>query len=130
MLIRTKRITGCANRAVQLYSDTNNALVVGNLIDSDHSNTGIVFNGASSNNTVENNVVRVSAGNKTINVGRQYTGSGNQARNNCLWPTAADLAGSNVTQTGNIGANPQFSGHTVTNATCAAKLPAGSPFRP
>jgi hypothetical protein len=130
MLIRTNRITVCANRPVQLYSDTNNALVVGNLIDSDHSNTGIVFNGASSNNTVENNVVRVSAGNKTINVGRQYTRSGNQAKNNCLWPTAADLAGSNVTQTGNIGANPQFSGHTVTNATCAAKLPAGSPFRP
>ncbi len=49
-------------------------MVVGILIDSDHSNTGIVFNGASSNSTVENNVVRVSAGNKTINVGGQYTG--------------------------------------------------------
>jgi hypothetical protein len=65
---------------------------------------------------------------KTIYTGGTYSGSGNAVRDNCVWDTSPSLT-SNVTASGNILANPLISGYTVTNATCAAKLPVGSLFR-
>jgi parallel beta-helix repeat protein len=131
--IRNNLIADCANRSTQLYSDVDNALVEGNLIDSNHQN-GIDLNGSADNNTVRNNIVDTPNG-KTLYTGNTYTGTGNVARDNCVWDVAPELA-ANVTSSGNIVADPKISnpnqrtGSKVTNVTCAAKLPAGSPFRP
>jgi hypothetical protein len=127
LTLRDNWIYDCANRSIQLYPDSDNALVVGNLVDSDLNN-GISLNNSADNNTVRNNVVDTPNG-KTIFTGGTYSGSGNAVIDNCVWDTDVDLA-ANVTRSGNILANPQISGHTVTNSTCAEKLPGGSPFRP
>jgi parallel beta-helix repeat protein len=127
LTLRDNWIYDCANRSVQLSPDSDNALVVGNLVDSDLNN-GISLNNSADNNTVRNNVVDT-PNDKTIFTGGTYSGSGNAVIDNCVWDTDVDLA-ANVTRSGNILADPQISGHTVTNSTCAEKLPGGSPFRP
>jgi hypothetical protein len=124
--LRNNWIYDCANRSIQLSPDVDNALVIGNLVDSDHEN-GINLNNSADDNTVRKNVVNTPE--RTIYTGRSYSGSGNVVINNCVWDTASDLAG-DVTRRGNILANPRISGHTVTRGRCAQKLPAGSPFRP
>jgi parallel beta-helix repeat protein len=124
--LRDNWIYDCADRSMKLDPDTDNALVIGNLVDSDHEN-GINLNKSADDNTVRNNVVNTP--DRTIYTGRSYSGSGNVVINNCVWDTASDLAG-DVTRRGNILANPRISGHTVTRGRCAQKLPAGSPFRP
>jgi parallel beta-helix repeat protein len=116
----------CADRSIQLYPDANGALVVGNLVDSNHQ-AGIDLDSGADNNVVRNNVVDTPNG-KTIYTGGTYRGSGNAVRENCVWDTSPSLT-SDVATSGNILANPRISGYTVTNATCAAKLPTGSPFR-
>lgn len=126
LTVNNNRIYDCADRSIQLYPDANNSSVVGNLVDSDHQ-AGIDLDGDADNNVVRNNVVDTPNG-KTIYTGGTYAGSGNIVKDNCVWDTHTSLA-SNVTASGNILANPQISGHTVTNATCAAKLPTGSSFR-
>jgi parallel beta-helix repeat protein len=125
--LRNNRIYDCANRSIKHTPDTDNALVVGNLVDSDHQ-AGINLDRSANNNTIRNNVVDTPNG-KTIFIGRSYSGSGNDVIDNCVWDTHVALAGT-VTKSGNILANPRTSGHTVTNGSCAAKLPAESPFRP
>jgi parallel beta-helix repeat protein len=119
-------IYDCADRSIQLYPDANGSSVVGNLVDSNHQN-GISLGSDADNNVVRNNVVNTPNG-KTIYTGGTYAGSGNIVKDNCVWDTRPDLA-SNVTASGNILANPRISGYTVTDATCAAKLPTGSSFR-
>jgi hypothetical protein len=130
MLIKDTWISDVSARGIQLYSAVRDARVVGVVIDSDTGNTGIAFNGDTSSSVVENSVVRKPAGDATVNVGGAYAGSNNRADNNCLWTSGVETSGSNVTATGNVIANPQIAGFTVTNPTCAAKLPADSPFRP
>ncbi len=125
--LRNNWIYDCADRSIQLSPDTDNALVVGNLVDSD-SQTGILLDKSADNNTVRNNVVDT-PDDKTIYTGNNYSGSGNAVIDNCVWDTDVRLA-SDITISGNILADPQISGHTVTNSSCAAKLPADSPFRP
>jgi parallel beta-helix repeat protein len=125
--LRDNRIYDCANRSIQLHPNTDNALVVGNLVDSDHQ-AGINLDRSANNNTIRNNVVDTPNG-KTIFIGRSYSGSGNAVIDNCVWDTHVALAGT-VAKSGNILANPRTSGHTVTNGSCATKLPAESPFRP
>jgi parallel beta-helix repeat protein len=125
--IRNNLIADCANRSVQLYSNTDNALVEGNLIDSEHQN-GIALNGSADNNTVRNNVVDTPNGDP-LSTGGVYTGAGDLVRDNCVWDVAPELA-AKVVSGSNIVANPQIANRKVTNATCAAKLPLGSPFRP
>jgi len=119
-------IYDCADRSIQLYPDANASSIVGNLVDSDHQN-GISLSDDADNNVIRNNVVDTPYGD-TIYTGQKYSGSGNVVKDNCVWDTGTRLA-SNVTASGNILANPQISGYTVTNATCAAKLPTGSSFR-
>jgi parallel beta-helix repeat protein len=119
-------IYDCADRSIQLYPDANGSSIVGNLVDSDHQN-GISLSDDADNNVIRNNVVDTPNG-ETIYTGQTYSGSGNVVKDNCVWDTGTRLA-SNVTASGNILANPRISGYTVTNATCAAKLPTGSSFR-
>jgi parallel beta-helix repeat protein len=125
--VRNSWVYDCADRSIQLSPDTDNALIVGNLVDSDHQ-AGILLGDSADNNTVRNNVVDAPNG-KTIYTGGQYFGSGNAVIDNCVWDTNVQLA-SNVTKSGNILVNPQIIGHIVNDPTCAAKLPADSPFRP
>jgi Right handed beta helix region len=127
LTVRNNWVYDCADRSIKLDPDTDNALVVGNLVDSDHQ-AGITLDQSANNDTVQNNVVDTPNG-KTIFTGNNYAGSGNAVIDNCVWATQVALAG-NVTQRGNFLADPLISGHTVTNLSCAAKLPAGSPFRP
>jgi parallel beta-helix repeat protein len=125
--VRNSWVYDCADRSIQLSPDTDNALVIGSLVDSDHQ-AGILLGDSADNNTVRNNVVDAPNG-KTISTGGQYFGSGNAVIDNCVWDTNVQLA-SNVTKSGNILVNPQIIGHIVNDPTCAAKLPADSPFRP
>jgi parallel beta-helix repeat protein len=127
MTVRNNWVYDCADRSIQLNPDADNSLVIGNLVDSD-SQAGINLDGSANNDVVRNNVVDTPNG-KTIYTGTSYTGSGNSVIDNCVWDTNVRFA-AGVTSAGNILANPQISGHTVTNAACAAKLPAGSPFGP
>jgi parallel beta-helix repeat protein len=127
MTVRNSWVYDCADRSIQLSPDTDNALVVGTLVDSDHQ-AGILLGDSADNNTVRNNVVDAPNG-KTISTGGQYSGSGNAVIDNCVWDTNVQLA-RNVTNSGNILVNPQIMGHIVNDPTCAAKLPADSPFRP
>src|SRR5215217_5618512 len=80
------------------------------------------------NNTVRNNVVDTSNGDP-LSTGGVYTGAGDVVRDNCVWDVAPELA-AKVVSGSNIVVNPQIANRKVTNATCAAKLPLGSPFRP
>jgi hypothetical protein len=126
LTLRDNHVYDCANRSIQLSPDTDNALVVGNLVDSGHQN-GILLGDDADNDVVRNNVVNTPNG-KTIYTGGTYSGSGNQVIDNCVWDTIVQLA-PNVTNSGNVLADPQISGSKVTNPTCAAKLPAGSRFQ-
>jgi hypothetical protein len=125
--VRNNWIYDCADRSIQLSPDADNAHVIGNLVDSD-SQAGIDLDNSANNDEIRNNVVDTPNG-KTIYTGTSYKGSGNSAIDNCVWDTAVRFA-AGVTSIGNILADPQITGHTVTNPTCAAKLPADSPFRP
>jgi hypothetical protein len=97
------------------------------LIDSEHQK-GIALNGSADNNTVRNNVVDTPNGDP-LSTGGVYTGAGDVVRDNCVWDVAPELA-AKVVSGSNIVANPRIANRKVTNATCAAKLPLGSPFRP
>jgi hypothetical protein len=130
MTIRDTRFTDCANRSIQLYNDSDNANIVGNLIDSDH-NIGVLVGGDTSNSTITHNVIDTPNGNAITLLdtsGNLFTGSGNSSSDNCVWDTAP-RTGTGLSSTNNIVRNPQISGYTVTDATCAAKLPTGSSFR-
>jgi hypothetical protein len=127
LTVRNNWVYDCADRSIKLAPDTDNALVVGNLVDSEHQ-AGISLDQSANNDTVRNNVVDTQNG-KTIFTGGNYAGSGNAVIDNCVWDTNVQLA-SNVTKIGNILVNPQIIGHIVNDPTCAAKLPADSPFRP
>jgi hypothetical protein len=124
-VIRGNWIADCANRSVQIYPNADGNTFEGNLIDSDH-NIGYLLNNDSDNNVIQNNVVDT-PNNDTLQVGSSWNGSGNTFSENCVWDSPPDSA-TGITQAGNIVRNPLISGHTVTDATCAAKLPPGSPF--
>jgi hypothetical protein len=126
LTLSNNRLYDCADRSIQLYPDANGSLVVGNLVDSDRQ-AGIDLDSDADSNVVRNNVVDTPNG-KTIYTGGSYAGSGNVVRDNCVWDESPRLT-RDVTASGNILANPRISGYTVTNATCAAKLPTGSSFR-
>jgi hypothetical protein len=125
--VRNNWVYDCADRSIQLAPGTDNVLVFGNLVDSDL-HTGILLDKSANNDVIRNNVVDTPNG-KTIYTISTYSGTGNSIIDNCVWDTGVNLA-KNVTKIGNIVANPHLSGHTVTDSSCAAKLPADSPFRP
>jgi parallel beta-helix repeat protein len=126
LTVSNNRIYDCADRGVQLYPDADGSTIVGNLVDSNYQ-YGIDLDGDADNNVIRNNVVDTPNGN-TIYTGGTYAGSGNVVKDNCVWNSSPRLA-SNVAASGNIVANPLISSYIVTGATCAAKLPTGSPFR-
>lgn len=87
-VIRGNWIYGNADRGIQLYPNADGTLVTGNVIDGNGEN--VLFGGstssASDNNVVENNAIS----NSTIryNVESSFpgvVGTGNIARNNCVW---------------------------------------------
>jgi parallel beta-helix repeat protein len=80
--VRNSWVYDCADRSIQLSPDTDNALVIGSLVDSDHQ-AGILLGDSADNNTIRNNVVDAPNG-KTIYTGGQYFGSGNAVIDNCV----------------------------------------------
>jgi parallel beta-helix repeat protein len=117
-----------ADRGIQLYPDAQRTLVRGNVIDGN--GEGVIFSGvgstASNNNTVENNIVT----NSTIrhNIESYYpdiVGTGNVARNNCVFGAAQGDIGSayGFTATSNLTADPGY----VNRAGKDFRLKAGSP---
>ena len=89
---------------------------------------GMIFNDTPTGNVVENSVV-TGFYYPSLVAAANYAGSNNFVLNNCLYP-APYFGASNVRAGGNVVAYPQIAGFTITNPTCAAKLPADSPFRP
>jgi hypothetical protein len=91
-----------------------------------------VANDTASSNTVRNSVLDTHNDEAWI-FPNLYRGSNNTLQNLCTNPAGnyTRKAASDVV-TGVVVAAPQFSstGYKVTNPTCAAKLPADSPFRP
>ena len=93
-VIRDNFIYDNADRGIQLYPDAQNTLVTGNVIDGN--GQGVIFGGseisASSNNTVQNNVITNSKirDNLDASWAPGKVGNGNVARNNCVGGGAYD----------------------------------------
>ncbi|HEU4803776.1 MAG TPA: right-handed parallel beta-helix repeat-containing protein [Solirubrobacterales bacterium] len=122
-VIRNNLIYGNADRGVQLYPDADGSVVTGNVIDGN--GEGMIFGGGSStssdNNLVAGNVITNS--NQRFNIQAHWqgpTGSGNVARDNCVWTGqkgyySGSPAGSGIQKTmtgaqsaGNVVANPGY----------------------
>ena len=103
--------------AIQLYPNAQQTLFAHNVVDGDTPSVrgGVLFGGdsshASSNNIVEQNVIAYAATyNITSNWGA-FVGTGNIARNNCLWAGNLgdiDTSEGGFTAIGNLVANPLF----------------------
>jgi parallel beta-helix repeat protein len=125
-VIRNNWIYDNADRGIQLYPDAQGTQIYGNVIDGN--GEGVIFssgdNNASSNNVIEHNVI--SNSNQRWNVesywGTGPVGTGNVARDNCLFATNSDRyynqdGGVEVDESdsergfaayGNLVADPQF----------------------
>jgi parallel beta-helix repeat protein len=117
-----------ADRGIQLYPDAQRTLVRGNVIDGN--GEGVIFSGvgstASNDNVVENNIVTYSK--IRHNIESYYpdiVGTGNVARNNCVFGAAQGDIGSayGFTATSNLTADPGY----VNRAGKDFRLSAGSP---
>ena len=127
---------GSADRGIQLYSAPRENEVVGNVVSGGNDN--FVFDSQATTQNVHGNVV-ANAANDNVYDGPTLSGKGNRFDDNCAWlPGGAGgvSAGPGLTASANVTANPRFDSSLedgvvkVTNPTCAAKLPAGSRFRP
>jgi hypothetical protein len=130
-------IYDAANRGIQMYSHPRGVLVSGNLVAYGR-DAGLHSNSAASNILFRNNVAVF---NRTWNysAGPISTGSGNRLTANCFWNPGGSARlrlDSSVTASNNVTAKPRLDSGLgdgvvkVTNLRCAAKLPAGSRFRP
>ena len=95
-VIRNNVIYGNADRGVQLYPDADDSIVTGNVIDGN--GQGVIFGGgpdsSSDDNLVAGNVITGS--NIRWNIQSHWqgpVGSGNVARDNCVWTTRDDYEG-------------------------------------
>jgi hypothetical protein len=134
--IRHSQIYENGTRGVQIRNNNKDARVFGNIIDQNY--VGVIFDDpGATGNIVENNVITRSE-NGNIRA-LSDTGTGNVARNNCGY--SPDIPNTNlngVTLTGNVNVTalpyspePEPNADAVvSDSTCSAKLPAGSPFRP
>jgi hypothetical protein len=102
--------------AIQLYPNAQKTTFAHNVIDGSAPSVrgGLVFGGdeyfASSENVVEQNVIAFAASYDIASTWSGATGSGNLARNNCLYGGGqGNLAnGGGIIATNNLTANPQF----------------------
>jgi parallel beta-helix repeat protein len=128
-------IYGNADRGVQLYPNAQGTLVAGNVISGN--DKGVIVNERAADNVIRNNV----SANRSANMNAPTTldGKGNRFENNCVWMPGGGSGIDNARlyhSANNVTADPRYSGGfglgalEVTNPRCAAKLPAGSPFRP
>jgi hypothetical protein len=128
MLIENSWFDAVSDHCLKYSQAAMNAIGRGVVCDTPDKESSVYFGGTSSGNLVENNVIR---GRRTVWQANQYSGSNNRVVDNCLSPSGPVALGSTFTVSGNVVvADPGISGFKVTNLTCAAKLPAGSPFRP
>jgi parallel beta-helix repeat protein len=102
-VVRGNVIYGNADRGVQLYPDADDSVVTGNVIDGN--GEGVIFGGgrssSSDDNLVANNVITGSTIRWNIQAHWQGpVGSGNVARDNCVW----------ASQDGYYGGEPEGSG--------------------
>ena len=95
-VIRNNVIYGNADRGVQLYPDADDSIVTGNVIDGN--GQGVIFGGgpdsSSDDNLVAGNVITGS--NIRWNIQSHWqgpVGSGNVARDNCVWTTNVEYPG-------------------------------------
>jgi parallel beta-helix repeat protein len=102
-----------SDRGVQLYPNADHTVVRGNIIDGN--GQGVIFSGdggeASSDNVVENNVITNARIRHNIESWfPDAVGSGNVARNNCVYGGKQGNIGSEVgfTASRNLTADPQF----------------------
>jgi parallel beta-helix repeat protein len=77
-----------ADRGVQMFPDSQGSYIAGNVIDGN--GQGVSFARESANNVVEHNIVSNSVLRWNIE-DWELSGSGNLARNNCVWTTRTDL---------------------------------------
>jgi len=103
--------------AIQLYPNAQGTLFAHNVIDGDSPSIrgGIVFGGdtsyASSNNLVEYNVVAYAASANIISNWSGAVGTGNVARNNCVWAGSdgnVDTSGGGFSASDNLAVDPRF----------------------
>lgn len=96
-VVRGNVIYGNADRGVQLYPDADDSIVTGNVIDGN--GQGVIFGGgpssSSDNNLVADNVITNSTIRYNIESSWQGpVGTGNVARDNCVWTTRDSYGGS------------------------------------
>ena len=124
-----------ADRGLQGYSSPFNVDVVGNVFAGGNASAGMHTSESATDVNMVNNV---SAYNKDWNFysGPTSSGSGNHLTGNCFGPQRLVKTDASVIESGSVTADPQFDSSIadgivrVTNPECAAKLPAGSRFRP
>jgi parallel beta-helix repeat protein len=139
-IIRDNYIYDNANRGIQLYPDARGTQVYGNVIDGNGEGIEISGDGttASSNNTVENNVISNSKNRWNVESWwpNGVVGSGNLVRDNCLYSSNSDSyynqnggilppgeGGKGFASLGNVTVGQQF----AEAATRQAGLPSDSP---
>jgi hypothetical protein len=128
-------IYGGATRGVQQRSNTDNGHIYGNIIHENYVGVGH-DEPSTSGNITENNVVTL---NENKNIRNLSDAGPNTVRNNCgFGEPIPNGQNGNVTYSNNVnvstnpyGREPSPSNDAVvSNSTCSAKLPAGSPFLP
>lgn len=121
VVIRSNFIYANADRGIQLYPSAQDTLIEGNVIDGN--GEGIIFAGddrnASSNNIVRNNIISNSVVRYNVeSYWEGVVGTGNAAKNNCLWNGAKgnvepDRTGFVAEQ--NLIVDPQFVNRNAKN---------------
>jgi parallel beta-helix repeat protein len=136
-VIRGNVIYGNADRGVQLYPDADDSVVTGNIIDGN--GEGVIFGGgpnsSSDNNLVANNVITGSTIRWNIQAHWQGpVGSGNIARDNCVWASQRGYYGgkpegsgiqemSGAEATGNLVADPGYANPAAANYKLGSNSP-------